>query len=95
MGVIQRVWNGFAFGGDGWLRGWRKASGTSSTALMRGGNALGPFADVLGDHVPRVVNPWLYEAIREAIGPVDGAINRLITMDGILRVRGGNDALVD
>src|SRR5690606_21877120 len=40
------------------------------------------------------VNPHLYEALREALPVLDGAINRLVTVDGIIRVRGGNDALV-
>lgn len=54
----------------------------------------GPYSSVFTDWVAREVSPYLYEAIREAVGPIDGAINRLVTLDGIIRVQGGNDKLV-
>lgn len=85
MGLMQRV--------AGWAgMGARKAS--SGRAVIRDSQAMGPFTAQLAGFEPRAVNPWLYEALREAIGPIDGAINRMVTMDGILRVRGGNEKLV-
>ncbi len=63
-------------------------------ALVRAGQSLGLWQDALGGFMAREVNPHLYEALREAIPVLDGAINRLVTVDGIIRVRGANDALV-
>lgn len=70
----------------------RQSSAIGTSA--RESEALGPFQAALGGYVPRQVNPWLYEAIREAIGIVDGAIGTLVTMDGIVRVKGKNEKLV-
>lgn len=74
----------------------RKATGNPAAqgAIVRAGQSLGLWQDTLGGFIPREVNPHLYEALREAIPVLDGAINRLVTVDGIIRVRGGNDALV-
>ncbi|MEN6538936.1 MAG: minor capsid protein [Mizugakiibacter sp.] len=69
-----------------------KGNDMTNSVIVRAGKQLGPWQDMLG-YVPRLVNPYFYEALREAIGPIDGAINRLVTLDGIIRVRGGNDAL--
>lgn len=68
MGLVQRVFGGSWFG-EAWRNNRRKGAGMSSTALVRGGNALGAYGDAYGEHVARRVNPWLYEAIRESIGP--------------------------
>lgn len=56
---------------------------------------LGPYSGMFDEWVPRMVNPHLYEAIREAVGPIDGAINRIVTLDGILNVEGNNTRLVE
>lgn len=81
-----------------YLKGLRtkapQQGGGAVLASQRESEALGPFQAALGGYVPRQVNPWLYEAIREAIGIVDGAIGTLVTMDGIVRVEGGNAGLV-
>lgn len=45
--------------------------------------------------ISREVSPRLYEAVREAVPPIDGAINRMVTLDGIVRVEGMNDKLVN
>jgi len=55
---------------------------------------MGPWSQALSGFVPRVTNPWHLEALREALGVLDGAINRMVTMDGIIAVEGGNDKLV-
>jgi hypothetical protein len=60
----------------------------------RQGAPLGPFQDLAGLFVPNAVNPWLYEALRRAIPPLDGGIGSYISLDGILRVEGNNDAIV-
>lgn len=75
-----------------WFVG-RKSNDIGSSALVRAGLTLGPFQQVLGGFIPREVNPWFYEALREALGILDGGLNRLVTMDGILAVEGGNDKL--
>jgi SPP1 gp7 family putative phage head morphogenesis protein len=74
----------------------RKAAAAGSAVLASTVEveALGPFQAALGGYVPRKVNPWLYEAIREAVPMIDGAIGTLVTMDGIVRVEGDNEALV-
>lgn len=86
MGLMQRFIAG--------LRWPATAKAASSRSVVCDAQHMGPYTDLLSQE-PRSVNPWLYEALREAIGPIDGAINRLVTMDGIIAVRGGNDALVD
>lgn len=74
---------------------FRKASEPAAQgALIRAGRTLGIWQDAIGGVIARDVNPHLYEALREALPVLDGAINRLVTVDGIIRVRGGNDALV-
>lgn len=75
-----------------WLRGAKAPSGQNFTT--RESNPEGPYTSLFDDWVAREVNPWLYEAIREALGPIDGAINRIVTLDGIIRVEGDSDRLV-
>ncbi len=65
-----------------------------SQVAARRGTPLGPWTTAFDDWVAREVAPRLYEAIREAIPPIDGAINRMVTLDGIIRARGANDRLV-
>lgn len=55
--------------------------------------AMGPATSVLSDWVFREVAPRLYEALREAVPPIDAAINRLVTLDGILAAEAETDAL--
>lgn len=80
-----------------WLRGSKfRNSGGTILAATREAQALGPWSATIAGQgfIPRQVNPWLYEALREAIGLLDGSINALVTLDGIIRVEGDNDALV-
>ncbi len=71
-----------------------KSNDIGSSVVARSGQALGVFQDTLGAFTPREVNPYFYESLREALPILDGAVNRLVTVDGIVRVEGGNDALV-
>lgn len=75
-----------------WFAG-RKSNDIGSSAIARAGMAMGPWTTQVNGFVPRTVNPWFYEALREALGILDGAINRMVTMDGIIAVDGGNDKL--
>lgn len=72
----------------------RKQTEARSSAIARAGASLGIFQDTLGGFIPREVNPHLYESMREVLPILDGALNRLVTLDGIVRVEGDNDALV-
>lgn len=78
-------------------RNWFTASKSStpaSSALVRASAAMGPWQEQLNGYIPRKVNPWYYEGLREALGILDGALCRLVTVDGIIGVEGGNDKLV-
>lgn len=82
-----------------WLTGAFKAApeanlGGRIQLAEREAEGMGPWTGALGGFVAREVNPSLYEALREALPPLDAAVNRLTTLDGIVRVGGGNDRLV-
>ncbi len=70
-----------------------KSNEVSTSVIARASTSLGIWQDTLGGFVPREVNPYFYESLREALPILDGAVNRLVTLDGIVRVEGGNDAL--
>lgn len=73
----------------------RKAADVATlSAIVRADDSLGPWQNALGGFIAREVNPYLYEALREAIGLLDGAVGALVALDGVLRVEGGNDRLV-
>lgn len=55
---------------------------------------MGPWSTVLGTWQPRNADPWLYEALREAVPVLDGGIARMVTLDGIVDVEGPNEKLV-
>jgi len=63
-------------------------------AAQRQSSPMGAWSGVIGQWQPRARSPYLLEALREAIPILDGGINRLVTLDGILTVEGDNDALV-
>ena len=67
--------------------------GQKSGITTRKTDPLGPYTAMFESWVAREVNPFLYEALRESVAPIDGAINKLVTLDGILRVEGGNDQI--
>ncbi|MGH8083862.1 MAG: minor capsid protein [Lysobacter sp.] len=62
-------------------------------AATREAMSMGPWSSTFGQWQPRAHTPWLYEALREAVPVLDGGINRLVTVDGIIEVEGGNDKL--
>lgn len=78
-----------------WPDGEKFTNGRGDLAtLVRVGDPMGPWTDALGGFEPRKVSPALYEALREALPILDGAIGALVTLDGIIRVRGDNDKIV-
>lgn len=89
MNLMQKIRNAGAA-----ITGKSNAASASASALVRSGTALGIWHESLNGFVPREVNPYLYEALREAIAPIDGGIIRTVTLDGVIRVRGGNEKLV-
>lgn len=72
-----------------------KFTNTGGQVVAADAQSMGPWSGALGNFLPRQVNPWLYEALREAIPMLDGALNRLVTLDGIVTVEGNNQALCD
>lgn len=83
----------FGRGGAATPGGLRKSNDVGSSAVVRASEALGPWSGPLGGFQARKINPSFYEALRESIGPLDGAIEKTVTLDGLLEVEGGNDAL--
>lgn len=69
-------------------------SGGELAAIIRAGDPLGPWTGAFAGFEPRMIDPSLYEAMREAIPVLDGAVGALVTLDGIVRVQGGNDKLI-
>lgn len=63
------------------------------TVVLRPINGQGPWTQALADWNARQVSPQLYESMREACPPIDAAIDRLVTLDGILRVEAASDRL--
>lgn len=80
------------FRADTAVTGGKRLQGQPMTA--REAETMGPWTQTLTDWVAREVAPALYEALREAIPVLDAAINRLVTLDGIIRVEGQNDRIV-
>lgn len=78
-------------------RNWRfvgrKASPAGATNTTRESTPEGPYSSLFDQWVAREVNPWLYEALREALGMIDGGINRMVMLDGIIRVEAESDQL--
>lgn len=69
-------------------------SGGDLARIVRMNDPMGMWSSEMSGFEPRKVNPHLYEALREAIPILDGAIGALVTLDGIVRVEGDNDKLV-
>lgn len=82
-----------------WLPTGRKAAetaqGSAIGAAQRNVQDFGPWSDVLQQFVARQVNPHLFEALREALPIIDGGLNMMVTLDGIVRVEGEDAAVVD
>lgn len=80
-----------------WSLPWRKAaetSGRSAIGSAQHQNEMGPWSAVFQQFVARQINPHLFEALRESQPIIDGGINTLVTLDGIVRVEGTNAAVV-
>lgn len=73
--------------------GFKSLPGSNLT--VQESQAQGPWTEIYSSYEPRIVNPRLYEAIRESIGPIDSAIDWLVIFDGILRIEGRNQKLVN
>jgi len=75
------------FGGSG-----RKQPGVNTTA--RENAAQGPFTSVMNNYVLREAAPYLYEALREAVPTLDGAVDKVVMLDGMVELESDSDALV-
>ncbi|MDR3389934.1 MAG: hypothetical protein P4L92_23095 [Rudaea sp.] len=73
----------------------RKSNDMSSSVIVRAGMQLGPWDALLRTFVPRVVNPYFFEALREAMPLIDGGIGKMITLDGLVRFEGKDQGLCD
>lgn len=78
-----RTW----FGGGG-----QKRPGVNMTA--RESAAQGPYTSVLSHYVLREAAPYLYEALREAVPTLDGAVDKVVMLDGMVELESDSDALV-
>lgn len=81
------------------IRQWlapRKAANTGGdiATIQREGSPQGPWTPMFSGFEPRKVDPHVYESLRESIGVLDAAIHATVVLDGIVRVQGGNDAIV-
>lgn len=77
-----------------WFKKNKAATLAGRELTAREVQAQGPYTRLFDQWIAREVNPRLYEALREAVAPIDGAINRLVTLDGIIRVEGENEKIV-
>ena len=62
---------------------------------LRPNYGQGPFTPYFRQYVPRKIEPVFFEFLRESIPIIDAAINRLVSLDGHIEVKGNNEALVD
>lgn len=72
-----------------------KASAESDDLLTRSRSPLGPLTGQFAAWQPGRVNSMIYESLRENIGIIDRALGLLITFDGLVRIEGRNQRLVD
>lgn len=77
-----------------WPFGRAKRASPPGPPTARAYDAQGPWTGALSEWNAREVAPRLYESLREAIPPLDAAINRLCTLDGILAIEAERDALL-
>ena len=54
----------------------------------------GPYTPIFKGWVPRDNNPFLYESLREGIPVLDGIVDRMCALDGILGLEGENIGLI-
>lgn len=76
-------------------RKFANPGGAVATA-SREAQGQGPFTGMFTDwnNNPQYVNPYLLEALRRALPPLDGGIDRLVTLDGIIGVEGDDGKAV-
>lgn len=72
-----------------------KDAAFGGSQIVRAGMTLGPWDALLHTFVPQLVNPYFYEALRRAMPLIDGGINMMVLLDGIVRIAGKNQALVN
>jgi SPP1 gp7 family putative phage head morphogenesis protein len=75
------------------LRG--KSNDMSQSTIVRAAMTLGPWDAMLHSFVPQMVNPYFYEALRKAMPLLDGGIDKLIVLDGLVRFEGKDQGLCD
>ena len=68
---------------------------TQSAWELRPRDGQGPYTSYFSNFIARKVEPSFYEFLREAIPIIDGAINRLVVLDGHIEVVGDNESLVE
>ena len=62
-----------------WSARRKAATNGGIAASLREGEGMGVWQDIMGKWQPRARNPYLLEALREAIPILDGGISRLTT----------------
>jgi SPP1 gp7 family putative phage head morphogenesis protein len=80
------------------IRLWRRPGQKSSGGgfQLRPNDGQGPYTTYFNrSFIARKVEAEFYELLREAIPVVDAAIRRLVSLDGLVVVKGDNDRLVD
>jgi hypothetical protein len=75
--------------------GRAKKADSRKGQLERDAQGQGPFTPLFQNWIARKVMPALYEALRESIPVIDGAIAKYITLDGMVQVDGNNAGLVN
>jgi SPP1 gp7 family putative phage head morphogenesis protein len=75
------------------LRG--KSNNMSGSAIVQAGMTLGPWDAQLRTFVPQMVNPYFYEALRKAVPLLDGGIDKMVLLDGLVRFEGKDQVLCD
>ena len=84
----------------GWLRAMAPARkvkqppGQIGNAVLRAGNGQGVWSPYYKGIVARAVAPQFYEVLRESIPILDGAIDRLTTIDGVPMIEGEDASIV-
>ena len=72
----------------------KAASEISSQPQIRETNPQGPMANIFQDYVFRKVSGDFYEKLREGIPMIDSAINRLISINGTIKIIGDDMDIV-
>jgi hypothetical protein len=65
------------------------------TAEVRPTDGQGPYTEAWKTYVPRKVEGSIYELMRETVPFLDAGINRLVSLEGHIKIVGNNEALVE